>query len=229
MTYITGDCHFKFDKVERFCNEANTTKDDILIILGDACVNYYQDSRDIKLKKKLEKLPITLFFIYGNHEIRPEDLPEYKIKSWLGNEVYEEDRFPSLKFAIDGNIYKINGKKMLVIGGAYSVDKYYRVGNGLLWMPNEQPSNEIFEKAYKNIRENKNSVDFILTHTCPYSYIPQDVRCTDIDPKTIDTKTEKKLDGIMKNVNFKKWYCGHFHIDRKMNKITFVNKRIQSI
>ena len=41
MIYITGDTHARFERVELFCKENNTSKDDILIILGDAGLNYY--------------------------------------------------------------------------------------------------------------------------------------------------------------------------------------------
>ena len=49
-------------------------------------------------------------------------------------------------FARDGDIFIMDGTKHLVIGGAYSVDKYYRLENNLLWFADEQPSAEI--KAY---------------------------------------------------------------------------------
>lgn len=33
-------------------------------------------------------------------------------------------------YEIDGDIFEINGKQCIVIGGAYSVDKFYRLHNG---------------------------------------------------------------------------------------------------
>ena len=41
MIYITGDTHARFDRVELFCKENNTSKEDILIILGDFCLCLY--------------------------------------------------------------------------------------------------------------------------------------------------------------------------------------------
>lgn len=43
----------------------------------------------------------------------------------------------------------MEGTRHLVIGGAYSVDKYYRLENDLLWFADEQPSAEI--KTYGNM------------------------------------------------------------------------------
>ena len=40
MFYITGDTHGEFNRIKKFIYEHNTTKDDVLIILGDAGINY---------------------------------------------------------------------------------------------------------------------------------------------------------------------------------------------
>lgn len=36
MIYITGDTHGRFERIENFCQMNSTSKDDIMIILGDA-------------------------------------------------------------------------------------------------------------------------------------------------------------------------------------------------
>ena len=41
MTIITGDKHGDFRRIDALCSLAGTTKDDLLIILGDAGINYY--------------------------------------------------------------------------------------------------------------------------------------------------------------------------------------------
>ena len=51
--------------------------------------------------------------------------------------VYIEDRYPNLLFAVDGEVYDLDGKKSIVIGGAYqNLDgeakkayKYYEYSN----------------------------------------------------------------------------------------------------
>lgn len=56
MIYITGDTHGYFKHIKSFCEENHTTKEDVLIILGDAGINYYgqYDYRDRNLKKSSE-------------------------------------------------------------------------------------------------------------------------------------------------------------------------------
>jgi 3-oxoacid CoA-transferase subunit A len=60
MFYITGDTHRDFNKTAHFCYKAHSTKDDTMLILGDAGINYYGGEQDIALKLTLAHL--GLFF-----------------------------------------------------------------------------------------------------------------------------------------------------------------------
>ena len=60
MIYITGDPHGDFRNIARFCKKMQTSKEDVLIILGDAGINYYGPEQDKRKKKYLESLPITI-------------------------------------------------------------------------------------------------------------------------------------------------------------------------
>lgn len=113
--YITGDTHRDFDRIFSFCEEYGTTEEDILVILGDAGINYYCDYRDRELKSELTKLPITLLCVHGNHEERPFELG-YDEMEWHGGIVYYEESFPNLLFAKDGEIYELEGKKAIALG-----------------------------------------------------------------------------------------------------------------
>ena len=61
MIYITGDKHADFREVFNFCYTKETTKKDILIILGDAGINYFANEKDYILKDSLKQYPITFF------------------------------------------------------------------------------------------------------------------------------------------------------------------------
>ena len=65
--YITGDTHGDFSRIAEFCEANGTDADDVMIILGDAGINYYLDVRDRNLKNELTRLPITLFCILGTN------------------------------------------------------------------------------------------------------------------------------------------------------------------
>ena len=123
MVILTGDTHGEFDRIEQFCEEYETTENDVMVILGDAGINYWLDEQDEALKERLSQLPITLFCIHGNHEERPEEVPGYELVEWRGGFVWIQPEYPNLLFAKDGEIYQFDGKTVITIGGAYSVDK----------------------------------------------------------------------------------------------------------
>lgn len=150
-----------------------------------------------------------------------ESIDTYKEKKFKGGIVYYEEDYPNLLFAKDGEIYDFDGKRVLVIGGAYSVDKEYRILNNLGWWDDEQPSNETKEKILKKL-ESGLEVDFVLTHTCPYKYLPYEVFLKGIDQSKVDQSTEKFLDIVEDKLKYKKWYCGHYHTNKVIDKMVFM-------
>lgn len=221
MIYITGDTHRDFSRLYGL----EMTSKDILIILGDVGINYCLNDEDIKLKEFLKKLKVRLFCIQGNHEERPENISSYHEVEMFGGKVYIEDDYPNLIFAKNGETYNVDGKSILVIGGAYSVDKEYRLLYGYKWFKDEQLSqyemNNILDKySGKNI-------DIILSHTCPYKYEPREVFMAGLDQSKVDKTMEHFLDEVEENVNYKKWYCGHYHTEKQIDKLEFMFGRIK--
>lgn len=227
MIYITGDKHGDFREIFYFCYENKTTLDDVMIVLGDAGVNYYADEKDYILKNSLLQYPITFFCIHGNHEERPENIKSYKTKKFYDGIVYYEDDYPNILFAKDGEVYNFNNHKVLVIGGAYSVDKHFRLKNGYNWYESEQPNEKTKEIVISKLRSMNNKIDIILSHTCPYKYIPREMFLEGIDQSTVDNSTEYFLDKVEDVVDYKLWYCGHYHTDKKIDKMIFMFYNIE--
>lgn len=225
--YITGDRHGNFSDIGEFCVKTKTKKDDIMIVLGDAGINYYGNKKDIKLKESLSNLPITLFCIHGNHENRPNNIDSYEEKNFLGGTAYIEPNYPNIIFAKDGEAYDINGYKCLVIGGAYSVDKEYRLLRGYSWWEDEQPTPSIKNAVETKIEALRHTVDVVLTHTCPSKYIPIEMFLPFIDQSKVDNSTEEWLNEIEKNLNYTKWFCGHYHTNKTIDKIEFLFDNIK--
>ncbi len=219
MTYITGDKHADFREVFYFCYDNDTTTEDILIILGDAGINYYANEKDYFLKDSLLQYPITFFCIHGNHEERPENIKSYKTKQFHNGIVYYEEDYPNILFAKDGEVYDFNNKKTLVIGGAYSVDKYFRLSKGYNWYESEQPNDKTKNKVRKVLKNLDHKIDIIISHTCPYKYLPREMFLEDIDQSTVDNSTEYFLNEIEESTNYNLWYCGHYHTDKEIDRI----------
>ena len=227
MFYITGDKHGDYFDVYNFCVSNHTTTKDILIILGDAGINYYRNIKDYLLKEDIAKIPITLFCIHGNHEERPNNISTYQTKKFFNGIVYYEKEFPNILFAQDACVYNLNNKKTLVIGGAYSVDKYYRLMHGYNWFSSEQPDEKTKKKVMGVLSSMDNKIDVILSHTCPYKYMPREMFLEGLDQNSVDNSTELFLDEIENNAKYNEWYCGHFHTDKKVKKLTFMFNNIK--
>jgi len=221
MIYLTGDTHRDFRMTAAFCDTVHSTKDDILIVLGDAGINYFGGEKDRELKYQLAELPITLFCVHGNHERRPETLGYMEIIQH-GGTVYWEPEFPNLLFAKDGEIYEFGGRRCIVIGGAYSVDKATRLAEGWGWWADEQPSQEIRESVEARLNTEDWRVDVVLSHTVPLKYEPHEKFIGGVNQADVDKSTEQWLDAIEDRLDYKRWYCGHYHTEKVIDKVRFL-------
>lgn len=170
-------------------------------------------------KEFIKNLPITIFAIQGNHEQRPATIDCYKEKLWHGGIVYYEEEYPSILFAKDGEIFDLNGKQAIVMGGAYSIDKEMRIMLGLPWWEDEQPSEEIKSYVEQQLEKLDWRIDVVLSHTIPLKYEPIEVFMSGIDQSRVDKSTEEWLDEIENKLYYKKWYCGHYHTKKKVDKL----------
>ena len=230
MVYITGDIHGEVYRVSEMIEKYEITPNDIIVILGDVGMNYYGNKHgDRRNKKRLNNFDIPILCIHGNHEMRPETLITYREEPWMGGTVYFEEEFPNLFFAKDGEVYDLEGTKAIAIGGAYSVDKWYRLQRNIHWFPDEQPSVEIKTRVEKKLDDLGWQIDAVLTHTCPYGYIPREAFMSCVDQSTVDNSTELWLDTLEKKLNYKAWYCGHWHIEKRIDKMHFLFESIETL
>ena len=199
--------------IEDFCYGYETTTEDVMIILGDAGINYWLDLSDKELKGRLSGMDITFFCVHGNHEARPWEAADYEEKIWNEGIVYVEEQYPNILFAKDGEIYNFHGKKVMPIGGAYSVDKYYRIRNGLPWFESEQPDEMIKEYVEQQLDKAKWNVDIVLSHTVPIEAEPVWAFIPGLDQSVVDKSTEKWLQKIYDRLDFTEWYAGHYHVE----------------
>ena len=222
MIYLTGDTHGEFLHVIDFCHKMQTSQDDIIVILGDVGLNYYGGKRDRLQKEQLDALNTTFFCIHGNHEKRPANIAAYQTLEWRGGKVYVEEAYPNLIFAMDGEIYDLNGLQTIVIGGAYSVDKYRRLQNHWSWWPDEQPSEEIKKKVEDQLAARGWNIDIVLSHTTPLKYEPVEAFLPMVDQSIVDRSTEIWLDTIEDRLAYGHWYCGHYHIEKSIDNLTIM-------
>lgn len=230
--FITGDKHGSFQYIEEKLKKANITANDVVIVLGDHGTLFYSQKRDRYNKNKLSGFPCSFIFIKGNHDRRPTD-PEYSHRfvsvtdPAFSGRFYQDADYPKLFYTEDFGWYRFGHKNTFVIGGAYSVDKFLRLNmtkRGYVdykWFEDEQLSKEEQANAKALLLQNADIAPFvIMSHTCPHRYKPFD-RLTEKIP-FVDETMEYFLDDIESSVNYEQWYCGHWHIDRTVDKLHFL-------
>lgn len=211
MFLLTGDKHAQFG----FLNDIDENYN--FIVLGDAGLLWNSPEKDAGLKKFVNSKVENLYVVRGNHERRPESckIPvvyDYNVDGY----VYCESEFPNIKYFMDGHTYIINGMRTLVIGGAYSVDKFYRLQNNWPWFEDEQLSKYEMDIIENNVKGQH--YDVVLSHTCPFSWQPFDLFSPHVIQKDVDNTMEKWMDKIKDTFTFDYWFFGHFHDDRCVDK-----------
>jgi len=217
--YFCGDIHGKNDslKLEYFFADAGTktTKNDFIIQLGDFGV-IWKDLNDKPQKEMLEYLAsqnITFCVVLGNHENYNEIEKLPIIEKFGGKVRILKLETGEIYFFERGEIYEIAGKKIFAFGGALSIDKEYRTLNQSYWNQ-ELPNNEEYKNAIYNLEKHNCKIDMVVSHTCPKSIIHM---LGEFELK-IDDPLSGFFDHLLydKNIQFKKWHFGHFHIDKNV-------------
>lgn len=222
-TLIIGDLHQQIQPIENLSQSLNyfyaqpLDRTDTIICLGDVGANFFLNKRDIEFKEKLKSYPCRFFLIRGNHEQRPSILSEksngaWAVQSFLDGSVWVEYDYPNILYAMDYPCtYNINGHSTLVVPGAYSVDKYYRLANHWTWFEKEQLDES--EKDYGRFLCEKSNYkfDIVLSHTCPKIYMPTDLFLPTIDQSIVDNSMEEYLGELEYKLDYKLWCFGHYH------------------
>lgn len=217
MIYIRGDTHGDLDAIaamERFHSEQwdETVK---LVITGDFQFVFRGGDGNPKEKSKLDALaekPYEILFLDGNHE-GFDALEQYPLEQRYGAPVR---RIRERIFWLQrGYVYIIEGHTFFVMGGGYSLDKADRLARESLgapkeWFHQEMPCKEEYDRAVASLQSRDLAVDYVLTHTAPSLVIP---RIIGKAPDPHEGQLTEFLNWVYQDCRYKKWYCGHFHVD----------------
>jgi 3-oxoacid CoA-transferase subunit A len=229
---ITGDKHGNFLKLNETISLFSKPEETAVIILGDAGLNFYLNKTDQKIKQSIQNIGYMVYVVRGNHEARPQSLPNIEkiYDENVHNVVYYEKKYPNIRYFLDYGAYKIKNYYIFVIGGAYSVDKWWRllhrgfteetnIPTKTGWWPDEQLSEDEMLDCMDTINFFSTiysvGFDFIFTHTCPLEWEPTDLFLPEVDQDKVDNTMELWLNEVKDKVSWKAWCFGHFHSDRK--------------
>ncbi|QTQ12785.1 metallophosphoesterase [Treponema parvum] len=230
MIYITGDTHNTVDmsnlaakNMKLCCKEQNADYKDITIaiVLGDFGLPWNEcplDSEGIHPTDKTDRYlldwykqkPFRILAVQGNHDNYDmiEKLPEAEMFGSIVLQVSD-----NIFYLKRGEIYLVEGKSFLALGGAVSDDKAYRIPHES-WWPQEEWTEKDKHSCISNVKGRR--VDYVLSHTGP----SVGIACTDSY-----YSNEKNLKELLKDSNvvfndrlesiieYDKWFFGHWHSD----------------
>ena len=232
MIYITGDTHNTEDmsdlstkNMKLCCMEQKSDYQNITsaIVLGDFGLPWFDcavdsdsihptDGTDRYLLKWYNQKPFKILAVMGNHDNYDviEKLSEVEM---FGSKVLKVSN--NIFYLKRGEVYTIDSKRFLVLGGALSDDKAYRVPHES-WWHQEEWSEEEKESCLKNIKNHNNSFDYVLSHTGPSAGIAltDDFFSNEENLKQLQRDSNVVFnDKIDSMISYKKWFFGHWHSD----------------
>lgn len=214
MIHVTGDTHgdIGYFKPCAYCRDPGWGAEDKIIITGDFGFVMKGEENYPQEKEKLDYLaskPYEILFVDGNHEGFPS-LMSYPEEIRYGAPVRRVR--DNIFWLQRGCIYTIEGKTIFTMGGAASRDKALKMYEGK-YFPEEIPTQEEHTRAWVNLYDHGLKVDYIITHTVPKTFVYELVGNY---PSGYDDDVNllRLLFEIYCEVEFKKWFFGHFHEDR---------------
>lgn len=220
--FITGDTHnvIDWDKLnnENFPEQEELTKDDLVIITGDAGIVWDKSNQDKFVQDEYAKRNFTTAFVDGNHE-NHDALDKYPVEIWNGGKIHRIK--DSVIHLMRGQVYTINDKTFFTMGGAESTDKAWRK-EGESWWARELPSNDEYAEAISNLSQYDFKVDYVITHCAPEGTLG-------IWRK--ENKLTLFFDALIDDyhLQFDSWFCGHYHMDVIDKKVAILYQSIINI
>ena len=205
-TQTHGSLETKKLSFKNFPLSRELDKQSYICILGDFGNVWKLDNEDNYWLDWLEERNFTTLFIPGNHESYPL-LRSFSTEQWCGG-IIRRIR-PSVIMLERGEIFNICNHTFFCFGAARSVDKIYRK-EGVSWWPEEQASREEYENGVNNLEKYNFKIDYILTHCAP-NYLVDKLFPYENQHDDTTNYLEKC---IRQQVDFKRWFMAHYHIDR---------------
>jgi predicted phosphodiesterase len=212
---VSGDTHGNID-YHKLTNSSIMsqfgTLPDIVIVAGDFGVpwsNNNTDKQDEYLARGYSEKPYKILVVPGNHENydRIEKMPITSIYGAKANQFTE-----NIFFIQKNEVVTINKSTFFCFGGAMSSDKMYRIPKISWWSQEDASYGDWinFLEKFKNIQ----SVDYVITHTCPEPWMKELEFTHHINDKC---PTREILTSIEEKLAYRKWFFGHFHQDKIIN------------
>lgn len=190
-TVIIGDVHGYFDKLNALLRKLDYPE--YILCCGD--FGYWPLGN--RFLHSIYTGKSKIYFCDGNHENHNQLRRLENIHGWEKPIEVSDNIF----FMPRGSILNINGKKMLFMGGAESIDKHLR-REGWDWFKEES----ITTAQVNRLREEK--INIVISHAAP-RFVLNSMENKELQ-KTRN-KTPILLEYVYNLYKPKYWYYGHYH------------------
>ena len=134
----------------------------------------------------------------------------------------------------------------MVVGGAHSVDKMRYLEEGTPFWYDEMPDDSVKATVEQNLQNEGNKIYGMMTHTCPIDYLPTEMfmstrqnasikrkprkaKSKKLFKPDIDRSTEIWLGELEKKLDYEVWFCGHYHVDKQIDKVQVMWRDIRPL
>ena len=200
---LLGDIHGDFATIVNFARKNEGLEPLYLIQVGDFGAGFHSDFLlDMEyLNEELSAHNVTLYVIRGNHDDPKFFTGEYE--------------WSNLKLLKDYTVLTLEGKRILLVGGAISIDRLHRTEGKSWW------SGEVFN-FNPELLETFEGIDVVITHSSPNFVFPKTfnnlvMSYAVYDMNLIDDLTQERerfnqmYEILIKKNKIKEWFYGHFH------------------
>lgn len=206
---FSGDAHGEFALLS---GAASRLRPDAVIVAGD--FGYWREAdlmaggrEGVFLHEAWRRPRCKVFFCDGNHENHALLQALVREKGWekpirIGRGLYYCPR---------GSALSLRGRRILFMGGAFSIDRALREP-GRTWFPEEEITQEELERVLS--RKDLERFDAVVSHTCPESCLPEVCAEAGISLGRVTHRaSERALQRLLERMpQVRDWYFGHWHL-----------------
>lgn len=204
MIYFTGDMHGDRGRFNAWKLRWLGEKD-ALVVCGDFGFLWNGSPEEEEILQWIGKRRYQVLFLEGTHD-NLDLLERYPVEEWNGGLTHRITG--NLRHLIRGQIFSIQGKSLLALGGGESRDAAFRRA-GENWWPQELPAYEELPDWSRRLEEAGGQVDYIASHQAP----------TNVDSCITGTVCEVTaltafMDQLQQKYRFGRWFFGSYHQNR---------------